>query len=51
MGLYQMFKKQGGFSLVYSWIKNGVLCYAIGQVLIGGFSKKKLRVTKMWCRT
>lgn len=46
MGLYQIFKKQGGFSLVYSWIKNGVLFYAIGQILIGGFSKKNLELLR-----
>ena len=46
MGLYQTFQKQGGFGLVRSWLRNGVLPYAIGQVLLGGFSNKNLELLR-----
>lgn len=46
MGLYQTFQKQGGFGLVGSWLRNGVLPYAIGQVLLGGFSNKNLELLR-----
>lgn len=47
MGLYQTFQKQGGFKLLASWIRNGVLPYAIGQVLLGGISKKNLEILRL----
>ena len=42
MGLYQIFKKQGGWNLISQWVKAGVFPYAIAQIAISGFSRKSL---------
>lgn len=47
MGLYQTFQKQGGLKLLASWTRNGVLPYAIEQVLLGGISKKNLEILRL----
>lgn len=41
------FKKQGGWKLIKEYAQNGVLPYAIGQLLLTGPSKKSLELLRI----
>ena len=41
------FKQQGGFRLIKEYLQNGVFLYAVGQILLTGFSKKSLELLRL----
>lgn len=43
----QLFQKAGGVNLIKEYARSGVLCYAIFQTLIIGFSKKSLEIVRL----
>lgn len=41
------FKEQGGIRLIKEYLQNGVFLYAVGQILLTGFSKKSLELLRL----
>ncbi len=44
--IQKLYKKQGGRELLAQWARAGVLSYAIGQILLTGFSDKSLEMLR-----